>query len=159
MTLIQPPFQKAQEITKNMPQQNITAQVYTIKVNQHNINNYSTIEQQNILSNIYFVFDLLSTLYDIISQFDTLNITENKLYTHIHKLKISCDLELSSLTTIINFETNPIYLQMLEITSIIQSLCSKDFNGYNITTISSEFKYSFVQILLTICSTPTENQY
>ena len=78
----------------------------------------------------------------------------NKLYTNIYRLKLSCDLELSSLTTLPNFETHPVYLQMLDITSILGSLCNRDFNGYNLTTISCEFKYSLVAILLCICSTP-----
>ena len=144
--------EKAQEISKNLNEQGISTQIYKLSTKKYNLNNYTTNEQQNILSNINFIFDILTNLYNIITQFDSINITENKLYTHIHKLKISCELELHSLTTITNFETNPIYLQMLEITSIIESLCNRDFNGYNITSIGSEFKYTFVQILLTICN-------
>jgi len=148
--------EKADEIITSLKDQEITAQILPLHTIQHNITSYTQPQQQNIQSNITFLQNLLTSLYDIITQFDTLNISENKLYTNIYRLKISCDQELSSLNTLPNFESNPIYLQMLDVTSILQSLCNRDFNGHTITTISCEFKYSFIQIILSICEKITE---
>ena len=146
--------QKALSVTDNLATQGITASVVPLHTLTFDLDGTPPIQRDNILSNITFVEQLLHSTFDIITQFDTMNITQNKLYTNIYRLKLSCDLELSSLTTLPNFETHPVYLQMLDITSILGSLCNRDFNGYNLTTISCEFKYSLVAILLCICSTP-----